>query len=306
MKKVKWTIIITFACILCACGNANDLNTNNKTESSSEILAEKDTEVREETQIEEVSSEDDSVVTEEQEKKETENVSDIQMVMYTYTELNTTMYAKSSVNVRNLPSTNGEKVGALSKAQAVVVTGLCNETGWYRINYGGNVAYVSNKYLIDTEPETQVTPTPPIESNTELIPEQEPTSEPESSVQPSPDVQLPGPDSDNIFNNPNTNYYEENMVVVRPKYAYWNSGNLYMECYVINGCSYTVSGIEVETLSFANDNGEFATANFGELMGITIPPYSHIIWTFVFTDEAILVPNADLNNLYYYSNIYYY
>lgn len=72
---------------------------------------------------------------------------------YTYTELNKTMWAKSSVNVRNLPSTEGDKLGKLAEGEAVTVTGKCNETGWYRIDYDGEVGYVSSSYLTDTEPE---------------------------------------------------------------------------------------------------------------------------------------------------------
>ena len=71
---------------------------------------------------------------------------------YTYTDMNKTMYAKQSVNVRDLPSTDGNKLGGLSSGQAVTVTGKCNETGWYRIDYNGGVAYVSNSYLVDNKP----------------------------------------------------------------------------------------------------------------------------------------------------------
>ena len=66
---------------------------------------------------------------------------------YTYTEMNETMYAKNSVNVRNLPSTTGTKLGSLGKNNEVTVTGRCNETGWYRIVYGDGEAFVSDKYL---------------------------------------------------------------------------------------------------------------------------------------------------------------
>ena len=72
---------------------------------------------------------------------------------YTYTELSATMYAKSAVNVRDLPSTDGNKLGGLSSGQAVTVTGKCNETDWYRIDYNGSVAYVNNSYLDDNKPE---------------------------------------------------------------------------------------------------------------------------------------------------------
>ena len=70
---------------------------------------------------------------------------------YTYTDMSVTMYAKSSVNVRNLPSADGERLGSLSTNQEVTVTGQCNETGWYRFEYNGSVAYVSNNYLSDTK-----------------------------------------------------------------------------------------------------------------------------------------------------------
>lgn len=74
---------------------------------------------------------------------------------YTYTEMNKTMYAKSSVNVRSVPSTDGKKLGKLNEAQAVMVTGQCNETGWYRIIYNDSVGYVSSSYLLKEKPDSQ-------------------------------------------------------------------------------------------------------------------------------------------------------
>lgn len=68
---------------------------------------------------------------------------------YTYADLSKTMYAKSTVNVRSLPSTSGNRLGSLSKNQEVAVTGQCNETGWYRISFNNGEGFVSNKYLTD-------------------------------------------------------------------------------------------------------------------------------------------------------------
>lgn len=68
---------------------------------------------------------------------------------YTYSNLSKTMYAKSTVNVRSLPATSGNKLGSLSKNQEVAVTGQCNETGWYRISFNNADGFVSNKYLAD-------------------------------------------------------------------------------------------------------------------------------------------------------------
>lgn len=74
---------------------------------------------------------------------------------YTFTDMDATKYAKSTVNVRSMPTQDGEKLGGLSTNNEVKVTGQCNETGWYRIEYDGNVAYVSDSYLVDNKVETK-------------------------------------------------------------------------------------------------------------------------------------------------------
>lgn len=69
------------------------------------------------------------------------------MLTYTYTDMDATMYAQKTVNVRSMPNTDGEKLGSLSTNDEVKVTGQCAETSWYRIEYSGGVAYVSDSYL---------------------------------------------------------------------------------------------------------------------------------------------------------------
>lgn len=61
------------------------------------------------------------------------------------------MYAVDMVNVRTGPDTSYERVGALSKAQEVTVTGMA-DTGWYQIRLHDEPAYVSNKYLQGEKP----------------------------------------------------------------------------------------------------------------------------------------------------------
>ena len=70
---------------------------------------------------------------------------------YTYTDMSATMYATQTVNIRTLPSTDGEKVGSLSTNQEIAITGQCNETNWYRFEYNGQTVYVSNNYVSDTK-----------------------------------------------------------------------------------------------------------------------------------------------------------
>ena len=90
----------------------------------------------------------------EEKTEETKN-QDIQKSRYTFHKEKTTMYATVELNVRNKPSKSGEKVGLLKKNQEVLVTGKCNETGWYRIQYGDDVAYVSNQYVSKEKKEKQ-------------------------------------------------------------------------------------------------------------------------------------------------------
>lgn len=78
---------------------------------------------------------------------------------YTYSELNQTMYAKSAVNVRDLPSTDGKKIGSLKASQEIAVTGKCDQTGWYRFELNNTTGYVSDKYIVSEKPVNNVAAT---------------------------------------------------------------------------------------------------------------------------------------------------
>lgn len=67
-----------------------------------------------------------------------------------------TMYAKQSVNVRKGPSTDYERIGSLSFAQEINVTGAA-DNGWYQFDFDGQKGYVSNKYVAMEKPEAQAT-----------------------------------------------------------------------------------------------------------------------------------------------------
>lgn len=70
-------------------------------------------------------------------------------------ELDQTMYATTAVSIRSTSSAEGEKLGDLSFAQEVHVTGRDKNTGWYRIEHDGGSAWVSDSYLSDTKPQVQ-------------------------------------------------------------------------------------------------------------------------------------------------------
>lgn len=102
----------------------------------------------------EPSTEEPEANTEPSTEEVTEEVTEEPKPEYTYTDMSATKYATQTVNVRNLPNTDGEKVGSLSTNQEVAITGQAS-TGWYRIQYNGSEAYVSNKYLSDEKVEVK-------------------------------------------------------------------------------------------------------------------------------------------------------
>ena len=89
---------------------------------------------------------------------------------YTYSELSQTMYAKSAVNVRDLPSTDGKKIGSLKASQEITVTGKCDQTGWYRFELNNTTGYVSDKYIVSEKPAVNTVASANNSSNTAATP----------------------------------------------------------------------------------------------------------------------------------------
>lgn len=131
---------------LVGCGKVSEPKTieTTKVVEESETVEEATETVEKTTETEEVSE-----VTEEptEDPAAEEPVAEEPASPYSYTDLSQTLYAQSTVNVRDLPEQSGGKVGSLSTNQEVTVTGQCNETGWYRISYNGSEGFVSNSYL---------------------------------------------------------------------------------------------------------------------------------------------------------------
>ncbi len=155
MKKklvaVMLGIMMSFA--LVGCGDkTTESAVATETEMVTEAATEESTEVVEEVTETEEPTEVVEEVTEVPEPTEVAEVSP-----YTYTDLSQTLYAQSTVNVRDLPEQTGAKVGSLTTNQEVTVTGQCNETGWYRISYNGGEGFVSNSYLGSEKVKSQST-----------------------------------------------------------------------------------------------------------------------------------------------------
>lgn len=75
-----------------------------------------------------------------------------------FTDVNETVYATGTVNLRSGPSTAHDKVGSLNKSDSVTRVGIgtADAEGWSRIQLSdGSLVYVSNKYLSTTKPAPQ-------------------------------------------------------------------------------------------------------------------------------------------------------
>ena len=77
-----------------------------------------------------------------------------------FTEVNETVYATGTVNIRASYTADSEKLGSLSAGDSITRTGTSiagtEAEGWSRVELSdGSTAYVSNKYLSTTKPVAQ-------------------------------------------------------------------------------------------------------------------------------------------------------
>lgn len=166
MKKIFYVLVVgvvtAFLCMGCGSdkaditetGNTEQQTTEEATAIPEETLAptpEATEEPREEVTIENEKTE----ATPEPTEEPTPELTEEPVSQYTYTDMSATMYAQQTVNIRDLPDTNGNKIGSLSTNDEITISGQCNETSWYRFEYNGNVAYVSNKYVGENKVEVQ-------------------------------------------------------------------------------------------------------------------------------------------------------
>ena len=155
-------VMLVSVCVGCGAENTTTEPTKTATETTTEESAKEQTtetiatseateEPREEVAIKAEKPEATPEPTEEPTPEPTEEP----VSQYTYTDMSATMYAQQTVNIRDLPDTNGNKIGSLSTNDEITISGQCNETSWYRFEYNGNVAYVSNKYVGENKVEVQ-------------------------------------------------------------------------------------------------------------------------------------------------------
>lgn len=70
-----------------------------------------------------------------------------------FTEVNETVYATDSVNVRSSYSTSSNVIGSLEKGDSV--TRIGKSSSWSKVKYNGQTAYISSDYLTTKKPEEE-------------------------------------------------------------------------------------------------------------------------------------------------------
>ena len=103
-----------------------------------------------------------------------------------FIEVNETVYATTSVNVRSSYSADSDKVGGLFAGASATRTGV-GDNGWSRIVYGDSVAYVNSSYLTTTKPASG-NPDPGSEQTTKPSTQTPSTSKPSTQT---PSTQTP-------------------------------------------------------------------------------------------------------------------
>lgn len=168
MRKIKGIILVAvMALVLTACNTVAEVsseapqeivNVNNSEENSAENTSEDELQSGEQEAVSEVSETDEGeeesteALSEEVSEEASEEISEEESIEdepdYTVEPHDEVLYVKKAVNVRKGPSTDYEKIGALSKGTEVQITGIA-DTGWYQIQYNNETAYVSASYLLD-------------------------------------------------------------------------------------------------------------------------------------------------------------
>ncbi len=151
MKKILFLCVVGLVIISAtACDTSKkntDKNLNIETKTETETKTKTETEAEEEKTNTETQTPSAPLVTEE-------------IPSFTYTDLSQLLYAKSNLNIRDLPTITGNKIGYIEQGQSVTITAKCNETNWYTISYDGKKGFVSNEFLTNIKPEVTQPATP--------------------------------------------------------------------------------------------------------------------------------------------------
>lgn len=160
MSKKKLTALSSFLlciCLLSGCGRAGEAITTEPPEPTitAEPVEIEDTEDTQDNQAPAVDTVSDPISGEPSGPLETDSE---RTEVNLFDEVNETVYATGTVNIRASYSADSEKLGSLSKGTSITRTGIGTgeAEGWSRVSLSdGTTAYISSQYLSTTKPAVQ-------------------------------------------------------------------------------------------------------------------------------------------------------
>lgn len=132
-RKICIMVLVLMMTLFCSACGAVDGNASNSNQNK-DSQVQNDMDVNSGDDLQEIDSE--NTQKEEVQQEDTEEVIEIE----------TTMYAQKGVNVRSLPSTDGEKLGTLGVNEEIIALGDAVD-GWQKVRYKEGIAYISAEYL---------------------------------------------------------------------------------------------------------------------------------------------------------------
>lgn len=85
-------------------------------------------------------------------------------------------------------------------------------------------------------------------------------------------------------------------VQISPRHVYYKDSKLYMDAYVYNGFKHKLFDFRNISIKLSNKSGVIAEATFDSMGSQSVEANNYIVWTFIFEDDAVKMPKA---NLYY-------
>jgi hypothetical protein len=160
MKKILTILIVLLTIVFCSgCSKSELVTTDTLPEIFEPTVIERtipatESSTVEITTTEEIPTTEEEMTTEEETTPVEEATTEVETEpettkpAYTFYDIEPhIMYATGSVNIRTLPSTEGDIVDVAHVNDEMNVVGKCNETGWYVINYKEQTLYMSDRYL---------------------------------------------------------------------------------------------------------------------------------------------------------------
>ena len=97
---------------------------------------------------------------------------------------------------------------------------------------------------------------------------------------------------------------EEGVLSIKPANVYYNGDSIIAKCYIINGTDHKVEKVIINDLEFSVNGETICEAAFNSTsVSVGLEPGEHVLQTFTFPAETVMLPNASLEDLISFCDI---